>query len=84
MVHDPSPPPARPAPLEIETQIPHPVACPMCHAASSLTAAALAAGGYWRCARCGQDWDAARLAGYADYAAWVDERDTSSRQTWSH
>jgi signal transduction histidine kinase len=81
MVHDPSLPPAMPAPLEIETQIPQPVTCPLCHVASSLTAAALTAGGYWRCARCGQDWDAARLAGYADYAAWVDERDASSHQT---
>jgi hypothetical protein len=43
----------------------------MCHAPASLTQSALAAGGDWQCIRCGQHWDAARLAAVAAYAAWV-------------
>jgi hypothetical protein len=27
--------------------------------------------GEWRCVRCGQRWDAARLAAVAAYAAWT-------------
>lgn len=50
--------------------------CPMCHTSVSLTRSALEAGGHWRCVRCGQHWDAARLAAVADYAAWVVEHDS--------
>ena len=52
-----------------------PVACPMCHTPASLTRSALEAGDHWRCARCGQHWDAVRLAAVAGYAAWALERD---------
>lgn len=45
--------------------------CPMCHRVDvALTNASLAAGGYWRCGRCGSQWDQARLATVAAYAAW--------------
>lgn len=50
-------------------------ACPMCHTPSPLTQSALDAGGEWRCVRCGQHWDARRLAAVAAYAAWVVEYD---------
>jgi len=49
--------------------------CPMCHTVVALTQQALAAGATWRCARCGQRWDADRLAtvaAYAEYAAGHD------------
>jgi hypothetical protein len=48
--------------------------CPMCHTPTSLTQAAVDAGGDWRCVRCGQHFDAARLAALAAYAVWVAER----------
>ena len=51
------------------------VVCPMCHTDGSLTQGALAAGGAWRCTRCGQHWDADRLMAVAAYAVWVAERD---------
>jgi hypothetical protein len=42
--------------------------CPMCHTvAAAMTASALAAGGYWLCVRCGQEWAAHRLATNAAY-----------------
>ena len=45
--------------------------CPTCHMAdTAMTNASLAAGGYWRCARCGSTWDQTRLATAAAYAAW--------------
>lgn len=56
------------------------VSCPLCHTThSSLTRDALQAGGDWRCTRCGQRWDAKRLATVAAYAAWVVAQDTSAR-----
>ena len=54
--------------------------CPMCHASSTLSQSALEAGGDWRCARCGQHWDAARLAAVAAYAAWTVEHDRVGRR----
>ncbi len=48
--------------------------CPMCHTRASLTQSAVDAGADWRCVRCGQHWDAVRLAAVAAYAAWVVER----------
>jgi hypothetical protein len=54
--------------------------CPLCHATDlALSDDALAAGGDWCCARCGQRWDARRLANVAAYAAWVLERDEADR-----
>ena len=45
--------------------------CPGCHMVdTTLTNASLAAGGDWRCQRCGQRWDRGRIATVAAYAAW--------------
>ena len=45
--------------------------CPTCHMVdTALTNVSLAAGGNWRCARCGQLWDHKRIATVAAYAAW--------------
>jgi ribosomal protein L37AE/L43A len=54
------------------------VTCPMCHAEASLTQTALAAGGAWRCVRCGQNWDADRLTAVAAYAVWAADRDRAA------
>ena len=54
--------------------------CPMCHTSATLSESALEAGGHWRCVRCGQHWDAARLATVAAYAAWVFDHDGVGRQ----
>jgi transcription elongation factor Elf1 len=52
------------------------VTCPLCHTTdSSLRTDALAAGGSWSCTRCGQRWNARRLATVAAYAAWALEHD---------
>ena len=49
--------------------------CPRCHVENTaLTNASLAAGAYWRCARCGSNWDQRRLATVAAYAAWDSAR----------
>ena len=48
--------------------------CPMCHTPTSLTQSAVDAGADWRCVRCGQHFDATRLAALAAYAAWVADR----------
>jgi ribosomal protein L37AE/L43A len=57
--------PADQAPLPSPT-------CPLCHTLDhTITSRALAAGGTWRCTRCGQQWTAERLrtaAAYAQYA----------------
>lgn len=46
--------------------------CPSCHTADqSMTSLAVSAGADWHCARCGQQWDAVRLATAAAYAGWV-------------
>lgn len=65
--------------LQLEPVIQRHAACPLCHAIDmSLSNDALAAGGGWRCTRCGQQWDARRLAMVAAYAAWTRERDVVS------
>ena len=56
------------------------VTCPMCHTPSPLTRGAVAAGGDWRCIRCGQHWESGRLAAVAAYAAWVVEHDRRALQ----
>ena len=49
--------------------------CPLCHTTdTSLTDDELAGGRGWRCIRCGQHWDARRLATVAAYAASELER----------
>jgi len=60
--------------LDDELDVARPATCPMCHTRASLTQSAVEAGGAWRCARCGQHWDAARLEAVAAYAAWVGDR----------
>ena len=48
------------------------VTCPSCHTVDGgMTNAALGAGADWHCGRCGQRWDALRLATAAAYAEWV-------------
>ena len=45
----------------------------MCHTVdAAMTATALATGGYWLCIRCGQEWDAHRLATHAAYTAYAE------------
>ena len=66
--------------LDDEPDVVRPATCPMCHTRASLTQSALDAGGAWRCVRCGQHWDAARLAAGAGYAAWVVQRDRADRR----
>ena len=49
--------------------------CPRCHMMdTTLTNASLAAGGDWRCLRCGQRWDRNRIATVAAYAVWDSAR----------
>ena len=57
-----------------------PATCPMCHTSAALSQSALEAGGAWRCVRCGQHWDAARLAAVAAYAAWSVDHDRVGRR----
>ena len=54
--------------------------CPMCHTPATLSQGALEAGGAWRCVRCGQHWDAGRLAAVAAYAAWSVDHDRVGRE----
>ena len=54
--------------------------CPMCHTSASVTQDAIEAGGDWRCVRCGQHWDAARLATVHAYAGWAGDRGRVGRQ----
>ncbi len=51
------------------------VVCPLCHTPTSMMANALAAGGEWDCTRCGQNWNAGRLAAVSAYAVWEVEHD---------
>jgi ribosomal protein L37AE/L43A len=62
---------------------PHVLACPMCHRPAALSQEALAAGGDWRCDRCGQRWHAARLTACGAYATWVDGREAADRRAAS-
>ena len=61
--------------LDDEQDVLRSATCPMCHTSATLSQSALDAGGDWRCVRCGQHWDAARLATVAAYAAWIVDRD---------
>jgi len=50
-------------------------ACPTCGMVDvTMTNAEVAVGGYWRCQRCGQQWDKKRLATVAAFDAWVAAR----------
>lgn len=58
--------------------------CPSCHTADPrVTNLAVAGGADWHCGRCGQQWDARRLATAAAYAAWLVER-TAAATIWHH
>jgi ribosomal protein L37AE/L43A len=74
MIHSLTRPHAALALLDEEPEVPRSVTCPMCHTPASLTQIALDAGGAWQCVRCGQQWNAARLATVAAYATWVLDR----------
>ena len=45
--------------------------CLSCHTAAGVTNLAVSGGVDWTCARCGQGWDAVRLAAAAAYAVWL-------------
>ena len=61
--------------LDDDQDIVRSVMCPMCHTSATLSQSALETGSGWRCVRCRQHWDAARLAVVAAYAAWSVEYD---------
>ena len=52
------------------------IKCPLCHAART-GADDTDVAGWWRCARCGQSWDHARLAVVRSYA--ISQRDRDAR-----
>lgn len=59
------------APTEAVVDTEHFATCPTCYMVdATLTTASLAAGGHWRCQRCGALWDKGRVATVAAYAAW--------------
>jgi hypothetical protein len=66
--------------LDDEPDIIGSTTCPLCHTSATLTQSALEAGGDWRCVRCGQHWDARRLATVAAYAAWTVDHDHVDRR----
>jgi transcription elongation factor Elf1 len=56
--------------------------CPLCHTADrSMTNLSVSAGADWHCGRCGQRWDAVRLATVTAYAVWVSEQTAPSTLT---
>jgi hypothetical protein len=56
--------------------------CPSCHTVHSQVAnVADSMGAAWTCARCGQQWDARRLAAVAAYAVWLAEHTAASAIT---
>lgn len=64
-------PQAAPDLPHVEPVVQRYAACPLCHTtSSSLSNDAFTAGDGWRCTRCGQEWNARRLATVAAYAAW--------------
>ena len=68
--------------LDVEPVVQRDATCPLCHTTDvSLSDGALAAGGVWRCTRCGQRWDARRLAAVAAYAAWTRQRGIATERT---
>jgi len=66
-----SPPHAAAASLDDNQGVIQYATCPMCHTSTRLSQNAIEGGGEWRCVRCGQHWDATRLAAVAAYAAWT-------------
>jgi Zn ribbon nucleic-acid-binding protein len=66
--------------LDDEQNLLRPATCPRCHTSATLAQSAIDAGGAWRCVRCGQHWDSARLSAVAAYAAWTIDHDRASRR----
>ena len=69
--------------LDDEPDIIASATCPLCHTSATLTQSALEAGGDWRCVRCGQQWDARRLATVAAYTAWAVDHERVVRRATS-
>lgn len=77
MVFTSSTPQGATALLEVEPGLQPYATCPLCRTTNtSLSWHALSAGGAWRCVRCGQHWDATRLAAVAEYEAWALNHDS--------
>ena len=56
--------------------------CPKCHSVdATVTTAAVRDGAGWRCARCTQYWDRARLAAVAAYSKWLDTHEAVASPT---
>lgn len=54
--------------------------CPSCQTTdATMTNEALKTGADWRCGRCGQRWNAIRLATAAAYAVWLSGYDNQRR-----
>ena len=75
---------SRPSMNESSTLAPESVGlarCLSCHAEDpTVTNRALEAGADWRCWRCGQRWDAARLVTVAAYGAWLSDRTAAAAE----
>jgi hypothetical protein len=53
--------------------------CPSCHTVdATMTKVAVSGGADWHCGRCGQRWDALRLATAAAYGVWLASHTGSS------
>jgi hypothetical protein len=79
MVREFRAPNAATALLDVEPLVQRHATCPLCHTIQvSLSNDALAAGEGWQCARCGQRWDARRLATAAASAARALEPSTAT------
>lgn len=69
----PQPPLSTPATLVPE--LVGPATCLSCHTEhATVSSGAVATGADWRCSRCGQRWDARRLATVNAYTAWLSAR----------
>jgi hypothetical protein len=65
-------PPSMRSPSTIAPEIVGRATCPLCHTVDpTMTNSALSAGADWHCLRCGQRWNAMRLAVVAGYAMWL-------------
>src|SRR3954451_8701635 len=80
MVHPVSPLHTTAALLDDELAVEPSAICRLCHTPAPLTQRGVDAGGEWRCVRCGQHWNAARLAAVAGYAAWVDTHERAANR----
>jgi transposase len=51
------------------------IACPLCHQTGPVLVDEVLPQVRWKCTRCGQHWDADRLAAVAAYAVWLIDHD---------